>query len=136
MPGGAKLSRKEELAIAALLSEPSHDLAAAKVEVDPSTLTRWLQKPEFRNAYRQARAQVLEGVIATLLRHADAACACLAGNLTAPKPGDQIRAAVAVLDHVMRGAELLDLAVRLEAVEQALAQRQDDGVHTNDGSES
>lgn len=133
MAGGAKLTRHQEQAIAALLSEPTHDSAAAKVGVNPSTLTRWLQQAEFRNAYRQARSQILEGVIATLLKHCGSACTALRRNLKATKPSDQIKAALGILTHAMRGSELLDLAARMEAVEQALQTPQHGGVNNRNG---
>jgi len=50
---GQKFTRKWEALIAALLTEPTHRAAAAKVGVGPSTLYRWLHLPDFRAAYRQ-----------------------------------------------------------------------------------
>ena len=43
---GQKFTRKNEILIAALLTEPTHAAAAAKAGVSPATLYRWLNVPE------------------------------------------------------------------------------------------
>jgi hypothetical protein len=63
MPGhGAKIGRKQELAIAALLSPVyrNHEQAAAAAGISKRTLANWLQRPEFQKALRQARRQLRE----------------------------------------------------------------------------
>jgi transposase-like protein len=49
---GQKLTSKQEVLIAALLTEPTYAAAAAKAGVSAATLYRWLQLPSFRTAYR------------------------------------------------------------------------------------
>jgi hypothetical protein len=56
---GAKFGRKKEEAIAALLVQRSVEEAARVVGIAPRTLLRWLELPEFREAYGQARRGVL-----------------------------------------------------------------------------
>jgi hypothetical protein len=48
---GAKFGRKKEEAIAALLSQRSVEDAARVAKIGANTLLRWLQLPEFRDAY-------------------------------------------------------------------------------------
>ena len=61
MPGhGEKQTRRQEQAIAALLTEDSLIKAAAVIGVNESTLRHWLRTPTFRTAYRQAREDVLQ----------------------------------------------------------------------------
>jgi hypothetical protein len=111
MPGhGAKLERKQEQAIAALLAEPTIEAAARKAKVAHATLKGWLKQPAFEAAYAEARRQVLERTVARLLASTIKAVEALDRNLDADRPGDQIRAAVAVLEHAAKGVELLDLA--------------------------
>jgi len=57
---GAKFGRKKEEAIAALLSQRNIEEAARQTGVAPRTLLRWLQVPEFQNAYREARRDALD----------------------------------------------------------------------------
>lgn len=114
---GEKLTRTAEAAIAALLTEPTVEAAAAKAGIAAATLRRWLQRPEFLAAYRAARRRVVESAIARLQAAAEKAVAALERNLTGRRASNQIRAAVAILDRAVRGVELLDLAERVEALE-------------------
>jgi hypothetical protein len=115
------LSARQHAAISALLTEKTQAEAAVRAQVAEPTLRRWLADPLFKTAYRAARRQVMEGVIGRLQQAAVQAVDALERNLTCGKPGCEIQAAVAVLDHAAKGLELADLAERLEAVEQALA---------------
>jgi hypothetical protein len=125
MPHGAKLSRKQEQAIAALLTEPTIAAAAAQVGVASCTLLRWMERRPFRAAYLAARRQVVDQALAILQSANVSAVETLLRNLTAATatPADQIRAAKVVLDHSLRGVELADFGARLEAVEAAIRER-------------
>jgi hypothetical protein len=101
---GEKKGRKAELAIAALLAEPTVEAAAAKAGVSTHTLKNWLADPAFRAAYRRARREVVEGAVGRL----QAACGLAVETLLAvarggARDGDRVRAAVALLDHALRG---------------------------------
>ena len=51
--GGSKLERRQEQAIAALLTQPTHRKAALKASVALSTLQRWLsEEPDPRELMR------------------------------------------------------------------------------------
>ena len=52
---GQKLGRKQEAAIAALLSQRTVEDAARVAGIGARTLFRWLELAEFREAYLQAR---------------------------------------------------------------------------------
>ena len=45
MSVGCKINRKRELAIAALLTERTHAVAAARAGISEATLQRWLKYP-------------------------------------------------------------------------------------------
>jgi hypothetical protein len=128
MAGGARLDERQEQAVAALLTEPTHEAAAAKAGVSPRTLRYWLAQPEFAAAYRAARQAVLEQTVARLLAATGKAVQALERNLTCGKPQAEIRAAVAVLGQAARGVEVLDLAGQLEDL-----QRQLEGVQRGAG---
>ena len=86
-----------------------------------ATVRRWLASDTpFRAAYLAARRQVMDGVVTRLQQAAALAVDALERNLSCGKPGCEIQAAVAVLDHAAKGLELADLTERLEAVEQSL----------------
>jgi hypothetical protein len=50
-----KFARKQEEVIAALLPQPSVELAARAIGISSRILVKWLQMQEFQAAYRQAR---------------------------------------------------------------------------------
>src|SRR5260370_39041315 len=63
---GAKFGRKQEEAIAALLSHRSIDDAAQAIHIAPRTLLRWLQLVEFNAAYRKPRRAAVSQSVARL----------------------------------------------------------------------
>jgi hypothetical protein len=113
------LGRKQEAAIAALLTEETHERAAARAGISPPTLQRWLRLPAFQDAYRRARREVLERTVATLLAAGGEAVKTLKDALKANNWHARIRAAIAVLSLSAKGLETYDLA---EQVEQLRAQ--------------
>jgi hypothetical protein len=110
---GEKLTRKQEAAIAALLTAVTLDQAAGQAGVSPSTLKRWMALPDFKRRYAEARAGVLERTTARLLAASGRAVETLEEALEADKPADQIRAARAILAHCQRSCEQLDFAGQL-----------------------
>jgi hypothetical protein len=123
---GCKLTRKQELAIAALLTERTQEQAAGKAGVATSTLQRWLLLPSFQAEYRRARRAVVEVAVGQLQAACGEAVETLRRNLDADKAGDQIRAAGLILEHAQRGVELADLAEKVEELERLLAELTDD----------
>jgi DNA-binding MurR/RpiR family transcriptional regulator len=120
---GERRSRKQEQAIAALLAEPTIAAAAARVGVSEVTVARWLREPSFAAAYRKARRDVVEQAVGRLQQAAGEAVDALKGNLTAANPAAVNSAARAILEHAIKGVELVDLAERVEALEAAAKER-------------
>jgi hypothetical protein len=116
---GGKRPRCEELALAALLSEPTIAAAAMKAGIGESTLLRWMAEPDFRARYRAARRQVVEGAIGRLQQAATLAVDALTRNLTCGTPAVEVGAARSILDQALKAVELVDLAERVEQLEQA-----------------
>jgi hypothetical protein len=101
---GQKLTSKQESVIAALLTEPNYAAAAAQAGVGPTTLYRWLHLPAFRAAYRQARREVVEFAIGrTQAGSGQAVETLLDVARNGRRDSDRVRAAVALLDHALRG---------------------------------
>jgi hypothetical protein len=103
MPGGCKTG-KRELAVAALLAEPTIEAAATKAGVSTRTLKNWLTEPAFAAAYRRARRGLVEAAIGRIqAATGQAVDTLLAVAKSGAKDGDRVRAAVALLDHALRG---------------------------------
>jgi hypothetical protein len=120
MSGRTKLNRKQESLIAALLTEPSHAAAAAKAGLSEATLHRWLHLPEFQAAYRLARRGIVETAIGRLQQSTGKAVEALERNLTCGHPGNEIRAALGILDQAVKAVELIDLVGRVEELERQI----------------
>jgi hypothetical protein len=120
---GQKRGRKWEQAIAALLSEPTVEQAAARARVSYSSLKLWLTLPEFQEAYFRARQEVLERTVARLLSLCGKATETLGKNLEAESGAVANRAAELVLAQALKGVEALDLARRVEALERERQQQ-------------
>ncbi len=118
---GEKLSRKQESAIAALLSEGTMKAAAASAGVSEATLWRWSRLPEFQARLRGARRQVLERAVSELQAASSEAVEALRRNLGCANPAAEIKAAQIILDQAMKGAELLEMQGRIEQLEAMLA---------------
>lgn len=116
---GSKLSKTQERAIAALLTSPNHETAAQAAGISASTLTRWLNIPEFQAAYREARRQVVEFAISKTQEASTEAVKtlCEAMRADANRTSDRIRAAEIVLKMAIGGLEVADVLDRLEALE-------------------
>ncbi len=120
------LTAPQERAIIALLNEQTISRAAAAAEVGQRTLYRWLRKPEFARAYREARREAFGQAIALTQRYAPLAVNTLAQVMMddqAPT-SSKVAAATTILRFGREGIELDDLAARVESLEQAAPQRE------------
>src|ERR1700682_2261674 len=115
---GNKFGRRKEAAIAALLVEKNHAEAARVVGIDLSTLKRWLQLPEFIEAWRRARREVVEQAYARAQQNSGAATSVLLKLMVDPATpaSSRIRAALAIFD-LSREALDLDIETRVSELE-------------------
>ena len=116
---GGKRPQREDAALAALLSEPTIEAAATKAGIGESTLLRWMAEPAFKTRLRAARRSVVEGAIGRLQQATTQAVDALTRNLTCGTPSVEVGAAKGVLAQAIKAVELVDLAERIEALEQA-----------------
>ena len=122
MAVNAKLSRYQEQAVAALLTESTVAGAAEKAGVGARTLERWLSEDTaFREAYRVARRRVLEDAIGRLQGATARAMEALERNLRCGVPATEVRAAQTVFRLSLDGLEMYDLSERMDRIEAALA---------------
>ena len=118
---GAKFGRKQEEAIAALLSHRSIDEAAQAIHIAPRTLLRWLQLAEFNAAYRRARRAAVSQSVARLQQATSAAVSTLLKVMVDPNTpaSTRVRAADSVLDHSAKSIEIEDIEARVAELERA-----------------
>jgi transposase-like protein len=118
---GAKFGRKQEDAIAALLSQRNVEEAARSVGIGTNTLLRWLKLPDFHAAYRDARRAAFSQSIARLQQASSAAATTLMKVMLDPNSpaSTRVRAADSVLGHAAKAIEIEDIEARVAALEEA-----------------
>jgi hypothetical protein len=119
---GEKRSRRAEVAIAALLTEPTVEQAAAKAGVSHRTLKGWLRQPRFLAAFRRAQREILDRTVAQLVAVSGEAVQTLRRNLACGKPAAEIRAAGAILERMDRGLQTANLAAEVEDLRRQLSE--------------
>jgi hypothetical protein len=127
---GEKLTRKQGLAIIAILSAPNLASAAKRAGVSVRTVKNWLLLPDFRAELRQARQRVFEDSLTRLQgacsRAVDALCRATSG-----KPSIAVKASIALLQIGLKVSEHLDLQSRIAALE-AAREKSSDSLHGGD----
>jgi hypothetical protein len=119
---GAKFGRKQEEAIAALLTSRNLEEAAKVAKVSPKTLMRWLKVPQFEAAYREARRATFAQSVARLQQASSAAVSTLLKVMIDPNSpaSSRVRAADSVLDHALKAIEIEDIEARVAAIERSI----------------
>ena len=118
---GEKIGRKKEEAIVALPSQPGVEQAARVVGIGPKTLLRWLQNPEFKAAYHEARREAFGQATSRLQQASSAAVSTILKIMldqTAPV-SSRLRAAESVVAHAAKAIEIEDIEARVAALESA-----------------
>jgi hypothetical protein len=133
---GCQLSRKCDLAVAALLSEPTLKDAAKKVGISDQALRKWLKIPEFAARVQEAQQQVFGHTLRRLQIESGLALDVIVKVLRKKKGGNdglKVRAALGLLGHGLKSSELHDLAERVRVIQDELAElsKPSDRPHSN-----
>lgn len=113
------LTPKQRQAIAALLSQPTLTAAAKQVGVSREGLYRWLKEPDFADALAAAESEHLQAVQRGLLAASERALIVLGNLLASESESIRLRAALGILEQVIRLREFADFDARLTALEAA-----------------
>jgi DNA-binding transcriptional MerR regulator len=118
---GAKLGRKMEEAIIALLTARNTEEAAKIAGVSAKTLLRWQNEPAFDKAYRKARREAFGQGTARLQQASGAAVSSILKiMLDQQAPAStRLRAADLVLTHGAKAIEIEDVEARVTELERA-----------------
>ena len=115
------LGRKQEQAIAALLTQRNIEEAAKAAGISMRTMMRWLNVQEFQGAYREARRKAYSQAVAKLQQGATAAATTLLKvMLDQNTPASvRVRAAECVMNHSSKAIEIEDVEARVTELERA-----------------
>jgi transposase len=122
---GEKFSRKQELAVLALITEPSFEAAAKKVGVSLSTLYKWNQREDFQELFRKAKKETMNQATAKLQKSTTLAIDTLndvMANKKAPAMA-RVTAAKTVLEFAFKAVEIEEIQERLERIEKSLEEK-------------
>jgi hypothetical protein len=117
---GEKITRRMELAVAALLTEPTVEAAARQAKVSHHTLKNWLRRPDFQATFRAAKRAIVEDAVARLQQTALRAVQSLTRNLDCTQPAVEVSAAKAVLEYTFKGVEFLNLLQEIEVLKRQI----------------
>ena len=114
-------NRRQDQLVVALLENPTLEKAAAALGISGVTLWRWMQRPEFQAAYREARRRAFSQALGRLQHASSAAVATLLKIMVDPNApaSSRVRAASSVLDHTAKAIEIEDIEARVTQLEQA-----------------
>ncbi len=110
---------KDELIIAALISNPTVKAASAACDVSESAIYARLRNDEFKKRYAEARYQLIEqstGFMQGLVGEATAKMRDIMNDPNAA-PQVQLNAADAILRNTFKLTEQTDILTRLDALE-------------------
>ena len=122
---GQKFSRVKELAVAALLSQPTVCSAAEHSGISERSLRRWLQtNSEFRQCYEERRRELLDATSNNLRSHAFDAVNVLVKLMQDDiiSPSSRITAAKAVIELTLSASQVeqpSEIQMRLTALEES-----------------
>lgn len=117
---GEKQSRKQDLAILALLTEKTLKDAADKVGIGETTLWRWMQEDKFKEKYQEAKSQAVSHVTARLRQSMTIAVDALIEMAENPNTPAMARANASrtLLEYGFKAHEMEDLQTRVEQLEE------------------
>ncbi len=112
------LTEKQQLAILALLQQPTVTSAAQAAGCGERTLYRWLQEPTFQKAYRDARREAVNQALAQLQQLAGEAVRTLADVMRDPdsSSNSKVTAAKTIIDYGVKD----NFEERLQELEERL----------------
>lgn len=121
---GNEITAQQQRAIAALLSTRNVAEAAQVAKVGARTLHRWLSEDAaFKAALATAEGELINTATRRLLQYQDAGISVIVSIMAERKnsPGIRLRAAMAVVDYMLKLRELRNIEERLSALEEAYA---------------
>lgn len=114
------LSTKQLRAIPHLLQEPSITKAAKKSGISRASITRWLNKPEFKAELDRRRMELFNAGLDLLKLSTKKAAQKLLEILNSKDKSQSRWAAREILSFAIKAAEIQDIEKRLERLEDKL----------------
>ena len=116
------MTQKQQKALAALLTNPTREAAAAAAGIGSKTLRRYLADPEFQAEYQQAVSGVIADAAQQARQSLSPALTCLREIVEdSGEPSTaRISAARSLLEYGLRLTETADILTQIETLERRL----------------
>ncbi len=116
------LSGKKQKAIVLLVAGKNIETAAQCLEINGSTLYRWRQQQDFKDALFRAKTQVMGEAISLLQNGAANAIKALTDIMKDKKapPANRVTAARSIIEFSLKGHEIETITKRLDEIEERL----------------
>ncbi len=116
-----KLSGAQNKAVLAMLSGSNFLEASQAAGVAQSTVWRWMREPDFKQALRDGRLELMEGAVGSIQQACSEAVDVLRSVMNNQESpcSSRVTAAKCVIEMALKAVELQDLTARIEALEQA-----------------
>ena len=119
----SKKDRKKELALSALLTEPTIQQAAKVAGISEATLWRWLKEHDFAEAYRELKREAVSQAVTRLQQISCQAVETLKKVMNNEESPASVRvsAAKTIIEMAVKAVELEDIEKRIEELEEIAA---------------
>jgi hypothetical protein len=120
-----KLSGAQNKAVLAMLSGSNFLEASQTAGVSQSTMWRWMREPDFKQALRDGRLELMEGAIGRIQQACSEAVEVLRSVMNNQESpcSSRVTAAKCVIEMALKAVELQDLEQRIIALEKAESER-------------
>ena len=110
------MTHKQTQALAALLTHPTKSQAAAAAGIGLTTLKRYLDDPEFQEAYQKAVSEMFEDAASQAKKSLNPALSCLREIVedASETATARIQAARSLLEYGLRLTEIVDILRTIE----------------------
>jgi hypothetical protein len=130
----SSLSKKQERALAALVSQPTMALASAQAGVGTTTLYRWLAEYElFKSEYLRLRREIVNNATHQIQKSMNNAVNATLSLLNDPEVPASVRlsAARTILEFGYKALEMESVEERLAALERVVSERTKSNGHNS-----
>ncbi len=118
-----KLSGAQDKAVLAMLSGSNFLEASQAAGVAQSTVWRWMREPDFKQALRDGRLELMEGAVGSIQQACSEAVDVLREVMKKEESpaSSRVAAAKTIIEMALKAVELQDLEGRISALEEKLS---------------
>lgn len=122
--GSRELTDRQKKAMPFIVAAGTVEAACRKAHIARETYYTWLADPLFKAELKRCRDEILDQAFETLKQKTVEAANTLVALLKSESDNVRRQAANDIMDHVLKAKEVCDIEARLNALEQAIMNRE------------